>query len=278
MDETLKKKEAIELLELEEKTFDNYFKNANEFSALPRENDRGRFKFRKEDLTAWKENYDWRSGLLTFDDYIICLDFALAMHYRNYVASDFGTGRQREFGQKVTNWVKGQLGELALKKFLKDKLNTEIELDFDIRDEFVPQDVSFIKDGGGTREPRIGVGIKTSKPKSGFLVLSDGDTREGRSSDVYVFCRVDIPDDHLMRISRDNIKQLIQEQQHHERYFELIPGFEDIPYEVAGWCTLDNLEEVTEIPGQEFSGPRYVISSGRMNRSRQSWNEFVQML
>jgi len=45
------------------------------------------------------------------------LDFALAQHFRGYVLSDWGTARQREFGQKITNWVKGQLAESAVKKF-----------------------------------------------------------------------------------------------------------------------------------------------------------------
>lgn len=47
--------------------------------------------------------------------------------------SDFGTGRQREFGQKITNWVKGQLGEVAVKKFLKREFNLDVELDFGAR-------------------------------------------------------------------------------------------------------------------------------------------------
>ncbi len=49
--------------------------------------------------------------------------------------SDWGTARQREFGQKITNWVKGQLAEVAVKKFFKKEFNVDVELDFRIYDE-----------------------------------------------------------------------------------------------------------------------------------------------
>ncbi len=278
IDEIVAKKQAIAFLNIDAKTFDNYFKNAREFNALLRPSNRGFFKFKISDLEAWKQSFNWRSGVLSFEDYTRCLDFALAMHYKNYVNSDFGTGRKREFGQKVSNWMKGQLGELAFQKFLKEKFNIDIELDFEIRDEFVAQDVSFITDEGVRRTPRIGVGIKTSKPKSSYLVLSEGDVREGRKSDVYIFCRVDIPDDHLLRISKDKVKELMEGHQHFDRYKDLIPGFEEIPYEIAGWCEEKDLKEVTSIPGQEFTGVRYVIPSGLMHKEETSWKQLIARL
>src|SRR3989344_8914140 len=110
MPEKLPKKEAITYLGLDEKTFDNYFKNALEFPSLERNGGSGRFYFDKDTLGKWKDALVGRTVELDKDDYALCLDFALAQHFRNYVQSDFGTGRQREFGQKITNWVKGQLG------------------------------------------------------------------------------------------------------------------------------------------------------------------------
>ena len=116
MGKTISKIEAIQLLGLDEKTFENYFKNADEFTCLPREG-KTRFFFDEDKLKKWREDYEWRTVELDFDDYALCLDFALAQHFRGYVLSDWGTGRQREFGQKITNWIKGQLGEVAVKKF-----------------------------------------------------------------------------------------------------------------------------------------------------------------
>ncbi len=93
----LTKREAIEFLGLDEKIFDNYFKNASEFPSLERLSGRGRYKFNKEILKEWVKSKKWRTIELTIDDYALCLDFALAQHFRGYVLSDWGTARQREF-------------------------------------------------------------------------------------------------------------------------------------------------------------------------------------
>jgi len=123
MDKILTKKEAVQFLGLEEKTFENYFQNADEFRSLERRNGRGRYLFDQKELRAWLENYKWRTVELDSSDYALCLDFALAQRFRGYVLSDWGSARQREFGQKITNWVKGQLAEAAVKKFLKKVYN-----------------------------------------------------------------------------------------------------------------------------------------------------------
>ncbi len=123
MSKLLTKKEAVKFLGLDDKTFDNYFKNATEFPCIDRNGGRGRFYFDENVLRKWKDSLAWRTVDLNKNDYALCLDFALAQHFRNYVQSDFGTGRQREFGQKITNWVKGQLGEVAVRKFFKREYN-----------------------------------------------------------------------------------------------------------------------------------------------------------
>lgn len=119
MDKIITKKEAVQFLGLEEKTFENYFQNADEFRCLKRQNGRGHYLFDQKELRTWLESYKWRTIELDNSDYALCLDFALAQHFRGYVLSDWGSARQREFGQKITNWVKGQLAEVAVKKFLK---------------------------------------------------------------------------------------------------------------------------------------------------------------
>ncbi len=279
MNRILSKKEAVKFLGLDEKTFDNYFKNAGEFSNLPRENGRGRFFFKQEELEKWLEEYKWRTVELTFEDYALCLDFALAQHFRGYVLSDWGTARQREFGQKITNWVKGQLAEVAVKKFFKKEFNFDVELDFRIYDEIVPQDIIGVKEDGNIRKPKIGVGIKSSKPKSAYLVLSENEiVREERRSDVYIFCRPDIPDDHLLRITKDRIIEVVKNQQHYPKYKDQIPDFENMFCEIAGWCRVDELEKVTSIPGQEFTGIRYVKQSGKLHKDKESWRELVNLI
>lgn len=279
MQKILTKKEAVQYLDLDTKTFDNYFKNASEFPCLERNGDRGRFYFDQDVLQKWKEGLLWRTIELDKEDYALCLDFALAQHFRNYVQSDFGTGRQREFGQKITNWVKGQLGEVAVKKFLKREFGIDVELDFNIRDNIVLQDITGVVENGTIRQPKIGVGIKSSKPKSAFLVLGENEIRiEDRRSDVYVYCRPDIPDDHLLRITKEQINLLVKDKPHYSKYKELMPEFTSIPCEITGWCYYTDLRETTSIPGQEFDGVRFVKESGLLRKSKADWQEFIQKL
>jgi len=282
MDKILTKKEAVQFLGLEEKTFENYFQNADEFRSLERRNGRGRYLFDQKELRAWLENYKWRTVELDSSDYALCLDFALAQHFRGYVLSDWGSARQREFGQKITNWVKGQLAEAAVKKFFKNEFGVDVELDFRIYEEIVPQDIIGIIENGSKREPRIGVGIKSSKPKSAFLILSENEVNlKERRSDVYIFCRPDIPDDHLLRITRDRIIEVVKNQQHYPSYKNDIPKFIDIPCEIAGWIGIEELEkmEAKRIPGLEGAiGFRYVKKSGQLHKDKKSWEELLGQL
>ena len=279
MAESLSKIEASKFLGLDEKTFENYFQNADEFKCLDRQNGRGRYLFDPADLKEWLSNHKWRTIDLTSGDYALCLDFALAQHFRGYVLSDWGTARQREFGQKITNWVKGQLAEVAVKKFFENEFDFIVELDFEIRPEIVPQDITKIIDNTEEREPRIKVGIKSSKPKSAYLVLSENEvTLPERRSDIYILCRPDIPDDHLLRITRDRIIEIVKDQQHFQKYGMEIPDFSNIPCEIAGWCSVDELAKVTSIPGLEFDGVRFVRKSGQLHRDKKSWKKLLSRL
>jgi hypothetical protein len=280
MAKILSKIEAVKFLKLDEKIFDNYFKNAGEFSCLPRKSRVGRFMFDEEQLRKWRDDLTSRTINLDFDDYTLCLDFALAQHFRGYVVSDWGTSRQREFGQKITNWIKGQLGEVAVKKFFKKEFGVEVELDFNIYSNIVPQDIIGVFEKGKMRKPKIGVGIKSSKPKSAFLVLGDNEINlSERRSDIYIYCRPDIPDDHLLRLTKDLIVKAVKDKPLFPKYKELLPSFSDIPCEVVGWCGYKELEEVTSIPGQIFdNGTRFVKKSGELHKSKSDWKKLIQQL
>ncbi len=196
----------------------------------------------------------WRTVDLNKDDYALCLDFALAQHFRNYVQLDFGTGRQREFGQKITNWVKGQLGEVAVKKFFKREFDLDVELDFDIRDKIVLQDITAIKENGKMRTPKIGIGIKSSKPKSAFLVLGENEIRiKERRSDIYIYCRPNIPDDHLLRLTKEEVNEAVKDKPHYSKYKDLMPDFINIPCEVVGWCHYTDLREINQFPDKNLT-------------------------
>lgn len=282
MSQTLTKKEAVGFLGIDEKTFNNFFKNAGEFKNIPRQNGRGRFLFEKTELENWLASYKWRTVMLDANDYALCLDFALAQHFRGYVLSDWGSARQREFGQKITNWVKGQLAEVAVKKFFKNEFNVDVELDFRIYKNIVPQDIIGVVEKGKTREPKIGIGIKSSKPKSAFLILGENEVNlKERRSDTYIFCRPDIPDDHLLRITRERIIDLVKKQQHYPSYKDSIPNFTGIPCEVAGWSDVNELKkiEASNIPGlEDATGFRYVKKTGELHKDRKSWEKLLNRL
>jgi len=279
MGKILTKKEAIKFLGLDDKTFDNYFKNAEEFHCLKRKSTRGRFLFDENGLKKWQEDYYWRTAKLTFNDYVACLDFAMAQHFRGYVLSDWGTGRQREFGQKITNWVKGQLAEVAVQKFFKKEFNVGIGLDFGIHDNIVPQDIVSITENKKTREVKISVGIKSSKPKSAYLVLGENEvTLPNRKSDVYIFCRPDIPDDHLLRLTREKLIEALKDQPLYSSYKNQIPTFENMSCEIAGYCWINELEKVKSIPGQEFDGMRFVKKTGLLHREKKDWQVLLKKL
>jgi hypothetical protein len=277
--EPLNKKEAIAFLGLDEKTFNNYFQSADEFCCLDRENGRGRFYFDKQVLQNWLDSFNWRKIELTYEDYALCLDFALAQHFRGYVLSDWGTARQREFGQKITNWVKGQLAEVAVKKFFKRESGIDIELDFEIHNAIVPQDIVGISENGNTRKPNIGVGIKSSKPKSAYLILGENEIIiPERRSAYYILARPDIPDDHLLRITKNRIIEVIKNQKYYPTYKDQMPEFQNMYCEICGWCAIDELERVTGIPGQEFDGVRYVKKSGLLHKTKGDWQKLIEKL
>ena len=275
----LSKNEAVTYLGLDPKVFENYFKHAEEFPCLERVG-KERFKFDQETLRAWKEDCAWRTCELDFEDYKLCFDFLLAMHFRGYVASDWGTGRSREFGQKLTNWMKGQLAEIAVKKFLYREFGVTVELDFGIREKIVPQDIIGVRENRVLRDPKVKVAIKSSKPKSCFLVLGGSEIDiPDRKSDIYIFCRPEIADDHILGPMRNVVIQMVQNQPHYDLYKDKIPNFENIACEIAGFCQPDELEKVTSIPGQEFeNGYRYVKATGKLHRSRSEWEDLARRL
>jgi hypothetical protein len=57
-----------------------------------------------------------------------------------------------------------------------------------------------------------------------------------------------------------------------------MPDFQNIFCEIAGWCKIDELEKVTSIPGQEFTGVRYVKKSGCLHKEKADWQELLKKL
>ena len=162
---------------------------------------------------------------------------------------------------------------------LKREFNVEVELDFDIRDKIVLQDITAEKENGKMRTHKIGIGIKSFKPKSDILVLGENEIRiKERRSDIYIYCRPNIPDDHLLRLTKEEVNEAVKDKPHYSKYKDLMPDFINIPCEVAGWCHYTDLRETNSIPGQEFDGVRFVKESGLLRKSKKDWEELIKQL
>ena len=142
-------------------------------------------------------------------------------------------------------------------------------MDFDIYNQIVPQDIIGIFEKG-----------KMRKPKSAFLVLGSNEIKLfERRSDIYIYCRPNIPDDHLLRLTKEMIIKVVKDKPHFSRYKDQLPDFHNIPCEIAGWCAPDELEEVSSIPGQTFdNGMRFVRKSGLLHRTKSDWEKLIKML
>ena len=245
-----------------------------------------RLLFRKNELDEWKRNRSERTYELGISEYAKCLDFALAMHYRGYTPVDWGTSRRREAGQTIANWTRGQLGEIAVQRFLKDKFDTIVELDFELHGAIVPHDIIGVVEHGATRPPRLNVAIKATKFRNSYLILGASEVElPARRSDVYVLTRVDLPDDHLMRISKATLSELLKGQTHSRTYLDKVLDFQLVKCEVVGFCNVDELVRVEDkaklariLGTQNVSGYRYVRTSGQLHSKREEWDTVVNHL
>jgi hypothetical protein len=248
---------------------------------------RGRRRYySKVALDEWIETRKRRTIDLGKEDYAKCFDFALAMYYRGYTAVDWGTSRKREAGQSITNWVRGQLGEIAVQKFLQRDFRKEVELDFDLHDEIVPQDIIGVRERGVMKQPRIKIGIKATKFKNSFLILSAADVEpENRKSDAYILTRINLPDDHLLRISKPELEKLLVNERHFSTYKNKLSNFEPVPCEVVGFVYIrelnreDDPARLAKILGtRSVSGYRYIMAAGKMHNSTEDWQVLANSL
>lgn len=270
------KKEAINFLNISEKDFNNYHESSGEIQGIKV---KARWYFDKHPLEVWKTLKESRTINLTIHEYETCFEFAIKMVYGGLSLN--GIRGQRTEVQAADDVILGILAEHGIKKFLNEKFDTEIKLDEEVHpEEITPQDFHEIKDGDSFRTPHLGVGVKASKMKNAFLVLGANEVESAdRKSDVYIFARVGLPSDHLFRILRNHsffarVKRFLDENIR----FRKIEALEDIPVWICGFSYVEELERVTEIPGQEFNGHRYVKSVGKLHNNDSDWRELISKL
>lgn len=281
MVELLKKKETIEFLKINEKEFDNYFKNSNEIEGEKKGN---RWFFDKDKLLEWSKLKKERTVMLSLNEYEKCFEFAIKMVYGGLALH--GMRGKRSEVQAADDVILGILGEYSIKKFLKENFRTEIELDEEVHtEEITPQDIIKIKINGKWKNPRLDIGIKGSKMKNGFLVLGSNEVeRKERHSDAYIFIRIGLPSDHLFRILRDHsffkkVKDFLDKKvSQGNNKFRKINILSEIPVWICGYVYDHELEKKDKIPGQNFDGYRYVKSVSKMHNSDKDWKELLKKL
>jgi hypothetical protein len=280
-EEVLNSRNALEYLGISKKEFENYFKNSKEIPAFKVRN---RWMFNKSDLDSWNDLKAKRTVNLSLSEYQKCFEFAIKMAYSGHASHGTGIRGARSEVQMADDFILGILAEHGVQKFLKDKFEVGIKLDMEVhQDHITPQDFDGIAENGEEREVRIGVAVKSSKWKSCFNIIPPIEyENEIRKSDVYIFVRVGLPSDHLFRILREhsffkNVKDFLENSDEFKKIREL----GEIPIWIVGFSYHGELDKVTEIPGQRFSGNpdhRYVKSVGEMHNSVEDWREFLDKL
>lgn len=264
---------AAEMAGLPPKYLENYIKVGRELEKEP-------YKGIREDrFEEWLKQHRFASVSLNRNDYIQCLEFAIESFYAYSSSSNFGTATQRDAGKFVTDFVIGKLGEIALQRFLLREFDTEISLDFAMRSAVVGQDIVEIappRKGGRVFNPiRQRVAIKTSKLKNVWLIVPEKEVTDAtRTSDIYVFSRVDLYFDHLIRFLRDHksLKSLRSK----------IPQFAEMKAEVCGFVEKSRLLRTkleTELPGQKTTiQPSYIVRTGALPKTRADWAALLSTL
>jgi len=115
----------------------------------------------------------------------------------NIAKTDFGSSRQRDFGQMLTDFTRGFLGEAATKLFFKQRFNLKVDLEEkaigDV-EQFLPTDIVKVFKNGKNRAPKINFSIKTSKLPSMWLDIAQGQLSH---SDIFCFIKIGLTVDHF---------------------------------------------------------------------------------
>jgi hypothetical protein len=277
----LTRKEAIEFLSITDKEFDNYFKSGKEFNGHKEKN---RWMFNKSEISKWKTMRDSRIVSLSLKEYQECFEFALKMSYSGKATRGTGIRGVRSEVQMADDFILGILAEFGVKKFLNEKFNTDIKLDMEVHPEHItPQDFDGVKENGKYRQVKIGVAVKSSKWKSCWNIIPPVEyENKDRKSDVYLFVRVGLPSDHLFRILRNHsFFKKVNKFLDKNTKFNSIDALDEIPIWIAGYSNHKELDKVTEIPNQTFSGNpnyRYVKEVGKMRNKDSDWKKLIKKL
>jgi len=188
-------------------------------------------------------------------------------------ATDYGSSRQRDLGQMWADMTRGYLGEIALIKFLQDRFNIDCTLGHEqgrLQD-YLPSDIHKIKKAGESfREPRLKIGIKTSKWNGIWLDLP-GD--QFSHSDIHIFVKVGTGRDHLfsffkhISVFKDKVLSKGVEvgalsEDEAQTLYDNLPSFTPIPAYICGFIKKE----------AHYENLSYTGKKGRIHYKILTWN------
>jgi len=165
-------------------------------------------------------------------------------------ATDYGSSRQRDFGQSWADMTRGYLGELAFQLFL-EKRGIVVSLGHEVGelDDYLAGDIQQIKKHGEElRAPKIQIGIKATK-WNGIWLDIPGDqfshseahalikVGTGRDHLFAFFKKISVFKDKVLKVGQD-IGLLTAEQS--TEIYDSIPTFKRIPAYIAGFVRRDS--------------------------------------
>ena len=190
----------------------------------------------------------------------------------NIAATDYGTSRQRDFGQLWADMIRGYLGEIAFVKFLKNKWGIEADLGHEkgSLNDYLPLDIHEVRiPTENFRKPKINISIKTTKWNGIWLDIPG---EQFSHSDVHVFVKVGVGRDHLFSFFKeigvfDKILKIGEEVgsldgDDSNKLLNTIPSFSPINAYICGFADKYSDYEVLSYSGK----------IGRKNYTVEGWN------
>ncbi|MBE9203117.1 hypothetical protein IQ218_06190 [Synechocystis salina LEGE 06099] len=194
------------------------------------------------------------------------------------VASDFGSSRQRDFGQLWADKTRGYLGEIAFVKFLKEKWGIDSNLGHDegTIDEYKLLDIHQVQINGHWRSPNIKIGIKATKWNGIWLDIPGA---QFNHSDIHVLVKVGTGRDHLFsffkeisvfkdKILRKGVEVGSLNQDEANYLYESLPSYTNIPAYICGFVKSNEI----------YTPLSYGGKKGRTNYTITAWKGFYDQI
>lgn len=235
----------------------------------------GRSYKAKNVCTWFKERLMPNTIILTENDYKTALYRAFRLLIMADIAkTDFGSSRQRDFGQIWTDFTRGFLGEIGIEKFFKEKFGVIVKLEEkavgDVKT-FLPTDISKVVEKGKERKVNKNISIKTSKLGSMWLDIGT----QLVHSDAFIFIKIGLTVDHLVHFFKSNgflkdlvkmgkeLKEVENCDEEFKKLSDKIPDTKPFPAYISGFVWKKDMEDgKLEIYETKSKSPKKIIIGG----------------